>query len=188
MVTDQLLQAFDQHRALLFSIAYRMTGNGADAEDMVQETFIRWQGSRVGDSVAARVSGHDHQPPLHQSSAVRAGEYVGYWLPEPLVTNMDDPSSDHRLDESLSMAFLLMLERLSPIERAVFLLSEVFDYQHAEVARIVDKNEANCRQILKRARQHIASERPRFDSSSEHHEELLQNFFPRPRTATWAVS
>lgn len=177
---DPHLDAFTGHRPLLFSIAYRMTGNSADAEDIVQESFIRWQqtaADQVDSPRAFLVTIVSRLCINHlQSARVRREEYVGYWLPEPLVTSGESPLDDLRLDESISMAFLLLLERLSPIERAVFLLSEVFDYAHAEVARIVGKSEANCRQILKRAREHVAAARPRFQSSPEQHEVLLQRF------------
>ncbi|HSP14080.1 MAG TPA: RNA polymerase sigma-70 factor [Thermoanaerobaculia bacterium] len=178
-MNDERLSTFDAHRPLLFSIAYRMTGNSADAEDMVQETFLRWQqvdSSEVQSPRAFLVTIVSRLCINHlQSARVKREEYFGCWLPEPLLT-ASGQRDDRRLDESLSMAFLLLLERLSPMERAVFLLSEVFDYSHSEVARIVGKSEANCRQILKRARQHISDERPRFEASPEEHEELLQRF------------
>ena len=177
---DPHLAAFTEHRPLLFSIAYRMTGNSADAEDIVQESFIRWQqtpADAIDSPQAFLVTIVSRLCINHlQSARVRREEYVGCWLPEPLVTTGDSALEDLRLDESISMAFLLLLERLSPIERAVFLLSEVFDYSHAEAARIVGKSEANCRQILKRAHEHVATARPRFRSSPEQHEALLQSF------------
>src|SRR3954453_3409379 len=129
-----MLATFDQYRGLLFSIAYRMLGSVADAEDMLQESFIRWQKASDGDirspkaflvTIISRLC-INHL----QSARVQREEYVGEWLPEPLVT---DPASDPfgiiKVDESLSMAFLVLLERLTPVERAVFLLREVFEYE-----------------------------------------------------------
>jgi RNA polymerase sigma-70 factor (ECF subfamily) len=163
------LAAFNQHRALLLSVAYRMLGSRVDAEDMVQETFLRWQ-------QASHVEVQDPRAFLVtvltrlcinqlQSARVKREQYFGQWLPEPLPTGaaagqLPMPG----IDGSLSMAFLILLERLTPLERAVFLLREVFDYEYAEVAAIVSQSEANCRQILRRAKQHVAEDRPRFDA------------------------
>src|SRR5580765_6321638 len=104
-------------------------------------------------------------------------EYVGHWLPEPLITkSAADPSASSFMDESLSTGFLVLLERLTPMERAVFLLRDVFDYEYSAIAQVVKQNEANCRQILRRARQHVAGGLPRFDASPQQCEELLQKF------------
>lgn len=176
------LHLFDQHRGLLFSIAYRMLGSAADAEDMLQEAFIRWQQAPDTDIESPRaflVTIVSRLCINHlQSARVRREEYFGEWLPEPLVTGPMNPGTLEmpRIDGSLSMAFLVLLERLSPMERAVFLLREVFDYEYDEVARILNTSEANCRQILRRARQHVADLRPRFDASLEEREKLLQTF------------
>src|ERR1700759_1669648 len=129
------LATFDQYRGLLFSIAYRMLGTIADAEDMLQETFIRWHQSAEQDIRSPRaflVTIISRLCMNHlQSARVQREEYVGQWLPEPIVTGTGtDPLELLRVDESLSMAFLVMLERLTPIERAVFLLREVFDYEY----------------------------------------------------------
>src|ERR1700747_2229255 len=153
------LATCDQYRGLLFSIAYRMLGTIADAEDMLQETFIRWHKSADQDIRSPRaflVTVISRMCINHlQSARVQREEYVGQWLPEPLLTGpASDPSERFRVDESLSMAFLVLLERLTPLERAVFLLREVFDYEYSEIARTLGQNEANCRQILRRARQH----------------------------------
>ena len=174
-------EVFDRHRALLFSIAYRMLGGVADAEDVVQEAFLRWQkdaGTEVRSpkaylsAVVTRLS-IDH---LRREKAQRE-RYVGPWLPEPLVgETASDVAEKAVLDESLSMAFLVLLESLTPVERAVFLLREVFDYEYAEISRLVEKSEANCRQISRRARQSVAARRPRFDPSPEAEERLLQGF------------
>lgn len=175
------LEDFVQHRRLLFSVAYRMMGSVADAEDMLQETFIRWQKSPEEDirspkaflvTIISRLC-INHL----QSARTQREEYIGPWLPEPLLTGPEsDPSESFRLDESLSMAFLVLLERLTPVERAVFLLREVFDFEYAEIAQTVDQNEASCRQILRRAKQHVAEARPRFDASPQQQEQLLHQF------------
>ncbi|HEY8134183.1 MAG TPA: RNA polymerase sigma-70 factor [Thermoanaerobaculia bacterium] len=171
---DSRLTAFDQHRGLLFSIAYRMLGSVADAEDILQETFIRWLQASSDDirspkafliTIITRLS-INHL----QSARVRREEYVGQWLPEPLIL---DEGSD---PGSLSIAFLVLLERLNPTERAVFLLREVFDYEYAEIAAALGQSEANCRQILRRAKQHVRAERPRFRATEEEHDVLLERF------------
>ena len=172
---------FHQYRGLLFSIAYRMLGSVADAEDMLQETFIRWQQSpeeEIRSPRAYLVTIISRLCINHlQSARVQREEYVGQWLPEPLLTGPgSDPSETSRVDESLSMAFLVLLERLTPMERAVFLLREVFDYEYSEIAQTLGQNEANCRQILRRARQHVTEVRPRFDTSPRQREELLRQF------------
>lgn len=174
------LEAFNHHRRLLFGIAYRMLGTVSDAEDMVQETFLRWQQtSRTVQSpknyLATTITRLciDHL----RSARVRREQYVGPWLPEPLLTQQSgDPAEQVELADSLSMAFLVMLERLSPSERAVFLLREVFEYDYPEIAQIVDKSPENCRQILRRSRQHLATERPRFHVSPQQQEQITSQF------------
>jgi RNA polymerase sigma-70 factor, ECF subfamily len=181
------LATFDQYRGLLFSIAYRMLGSVADAEDMLQETFIRWQQSTedtIRSPRAFLVTIVSRLCINHlQSARVQREEYVGQWLPEPIVT---DPGSDPfgiiKVDESLSMAFLLLLERLTPIERAVFLLREVFEYEYSEIAAVLGQSEVNCRQILRRARQHVTGLRPRFETSEQKQNDLLQSFLKAVET------
>jgi RNA polymerase sigma-70 factor (ECF subfamily) len=175
------LALFDQYRGLLFSVAYRMLGTVADAEDMLQETFIRWQQATDEDIRSPRaflVTIISRLCINHlQSARVQREEYVGQWLPEPIPTDPgNDPLGLIRIDESLSMAFLVMLERLTPIERAVFLLREVFEYEYAEIAGVLGQSETNCRQILRRARQHISSVRPRFQASTRQQRDLLDHF------------
>jgi RNA polymerase sigma-70 factor, ECF subfamily len=175
------LEVFNQHRSLLFSIAYRMLGSVADAEDMLQDTFIRWQATsdtRIESPKAFLVTIISRLCVNHlQSARVKREEYFGQWLPEPLSTMpASDPFAATGIYASLSMAFLLLLERLTPLERAVFLLREVFDYEYAEVARMLGQSEANCRQILRRAKQHVTEERPRFDVSPQEQQRLLQEF------------
>jgi RNA polymerase sigma-70 factor (ECF subfamily) len=172
---------FEDHRRLLFSIAYRMLGSVADAEDALQDAFIRWQRASETDvrspkaflvTIVSRLCVNHLQ-----SARVQRETYVGEWLPEPLVT---DPGGDvsriAEVDESVSMAMLLLLERLTAVQRAVFLLGEIFDYTHAEIAGMLGISEANCRQLLKRARQHIRTHRPRFSASGSQHTELLERF------------
>lgn len=172
---------FNDHRSLLFAIAYRMIGSVMDAEDIVQEAYLRWQ--RRGESVAQSPKAYlstvvtrlcvDHLRAAH----TRRETYTGTWLPEPLVTEGEPDIADvAALHESLSLAFLVLLETLTPVERAVFLLHDVFAYDFHEVAGIVGKSEANCRQLGRRARQQIQSGRPRFDPSSEHQEQLTRQF------------
>lgn len=172
---------FDQHRPLLFSMAYRMLGSVMEAEDVVQEAFLRWE--RAGDSEVrspkAYLSTVVTRLCLDQLGSARARreEYVGPWLPEPLPTEAEtDVAEAAVLNESISMAFLVLLESLSPLERAVFLLREVFDYDYSEVSRIVGKSEANCRQIARRARESVSARRPRFEPSSAKEEQLVGRF------------
>jgi RNA polymerase sigma-70 factor, ECF subfamily len=178
-------ETFETLRPLLFAIAYRMLASVSDAEDVLQEAFLRYtraltHGVEIGSlkaylaAVVTRLS-MDHL----RSARVRREEYVGTWLPEPLLTDRDadDPARDTEQAESLSMAFLLMLERLNPVERAVFLLHDVFAYGYEEIATIVGKSAANCRQIAARARRHVRSSRPRFDASPEERSRLAERFF-----------
>jgi RNA polymerase sigma-70 factor (ECF subfamily) len=170
----------DDLRPLLFSIAYRMLGSVAEAEDVVQETFVRYQQAGA-DAVAESPKSYlasittrlaiDHL----RSARVRRETYPGQWLPEPIVE--ETPADLAETADSLSMAFLVLLEQLSPVERAVFLLREVFGYEFDEIARTVERSEANCRQILVRARAHVSERRPRFESSPQKREELAQRFF-----------
>jgi RNA polymerase sigma-70 factor (ECF subfamily) len=175
------VETFEQHRALLFAIAYRMLGSVADAEDMVQEAFLRWQ----------RATGEEVRSPKAWLTAtvtrlcidylrqarVRRETYVGQWLPEPLEQgHAPDPADQVALADSLSLAFLALLERLTPIERAVFLLHEAFDYDYAAIAPIVGRSEATCRQLAHRARVHITGQRPRYHATPEIQERLLHQF------------
>jgi RNA polymerase sigma-70 factor (ECF subfamily) len=175
------LAIFDQYRSLLFSIAYRMLGSVADAEDMLQEAYIRWQQAKDREIRSPRaflVTIISRLCINHLESArVKREEYVGQWLPEPVMTGAEnDPLAMIRVDESLSMAFLVVLERLTPIERAVFLLREVFEYECSEIANVINQTESNCRQILHRARQHVSAMRPRFKTDSRQQKTLLEQF------------
>jgi RNA polymerase sigma-70 factor (TIGR02957 family) len=171
------------YRPLMFSIAYRMTGSVSDAEDIVQEAFLRLArpvrpGPDVGSprayltTVTTRLA-IDHL----RSARVRRETYVGTWLPEPLIAGGEpDPAELAETSDSLSMAFLVLLESLSPAERAVFLLREVFGYGYQEVAEALDKTEPACRQIFARARRRIDEGRPRFQTSRAEGEELTSLF------------
>jgi len=174
----------DDLRPLLFSIAYRMVGSVGDAEDLVQEAFLRMhreqqEGTEIASAkaflttVVTRLS-IDHL----RSARVRREEYVGEWLPEPLLVDPDPGPADHaEIGDTLSLAFLVLLESLSPLERAVFLLHDVFGYSFAEIGQVVDKSEDNCRQIALRARRAVDAGRPRFDPSEEERRRVAERFF-----------
>lgn len=181
MQTESRTAVFTETRPMLFSIAYRMLGSVADAEDLVQDVYLRWQDAPDVDVRSPRAYLATMITRLainHLRSARNQREtYVGPWLPEPLMTEFAPDASEHvELAESLSMAFMVMLERLSPIERAVLLLHDVFDFDYAEIARIVDKSEANCRQLLSRAKKHVGASESRFDADPAQSERLLQTF------------
>jgi len=176
--------AYASYRPLLFSIAYRMVGSVSEAEDIVQEAFLRAHRAspeRV-DSPKAYLTAITTRLAIDhlRSARVRREAYVGSWLPEPLVADADDPTADPAAHaetaDSLSLAFLVLLERLSPVERAVFLLREVFGYDYGEIAKVVGKREDNARQIAARARRHVEAGRPRFEASRRHREELARRF------------
>ena len=173
------IEVFDRNRPLLFSVSYRMLGSVMEAEDVVQEAFLRWQQAPEDEvrSPSAYLSTVVTRLCIDRlrSARARREQYVGPWLPEPLLEEQEISGSAD-LDDSLSMAFLVLLESLSPVERAVFLLREVFDYEYAEIASLVGKSEANCRQIARRARQSVAARRPRFERSPQEEERLLDSF------------
>jgi RNA polymerase sigma-70 factor, ECF subfamily len=175
-------------RPLMFSIAYRMTGSVAEAEDLVQEAFFRLgrvrQNGVLVESPKAYLTAATTRLAINylRSARARRESYVGTWLPEPVVADLhDSPEQMTELSDSLSMAFLLLLESLTPVERAVFLLREVFGYPYEEIAEIVDKSEANCRQIFARARQHIGSHQARYEASREQSEALVRSFLAAAR-------
>jgi RNA polymerase sigma-70 factor (ECF subfamily) len=177
--------AYAELRPLLFSIAYRMVGSVSEAEDIVQETFLRAHraGAEQVESPKAYLSAITTRLAIDhlRSARVRRETYVGPWLPEPLVTDDSDalgadPARHAETADSLSLAFLVLLERLSPVERAVFLLREVFGYGYDEIAGVVAKREDNVRQIAARARHHVEDGRPRFEASRRHREELARRF------------
>lgn len=174
-------------RPRLFGIAYRMLGIRADAEDIVQEAWLRWQNGGSGEArvpeawlvtVVTRLSIDRLRGALTERE-----HYVGPWLPEPLVEQaVDSPERALEAAGDISTAFLLMLERLAPEERAVFLLHQVFDFDYAEVAAMVGKTEAACRKVLQRARERVRAERPRFAVNRELHLELLGRFVQASRS------
>jgi RNA polymerase sigma-70 factor (ECF subfamily) len=174
-------EEFEELRPLLFAIAYRILGSVAEAEDAVQETWLRYESSPTQptstkaflSAVVTRVS-----IDVLRSARVRRERYVGHWFPEPLLTDpYQDPARSAELADSVSMAALLLLERLSPLERAVFVLREVFGYGFPEVASAVGRSEAACRQLAVRARRHVDAGRPRFEADRREREELAARFF-----------
>lgn len=172
---------FDEHRSALFGLAYRMLGSVMDAEDILQEAFLRWQNAPESTirSPRAYLTTIVTRLCLDQLrlAHVQREEYIGAWLPEPLAQSPEsDPARLVELDESISTAFLVLLESLSPLDRAVFLLHEVFNYTFAEIAPMVDRTPADCRQIGHRARQRLAQGRPRFEAKAETVEEVVQRF------------
>jgi RNA polymerase sigma-70 factor (ECF subfamily) len=174
-------EEFEELRPLLFAIAYRILGSVSEAEDAVQETWLRYEASPTRptstkaflSAVVTRVSIN-----VLRSARVRREEYVGQWFPEPLVTDpYEDPERSAELADSVSMAALLLLERLSPLERAVFVLRDVFGFGFPEIASTMGRSEAACRQLAVRARRHMDTGRPRFEADRREREELAERFF-----------
>ena len=174
-------EEFEQLRPLLFSIAYRILGSVSEAEDAVQETWLRYEAfpgqptsaKAFLSAVVTRIS-----IDVLRSARVRREEYVGQWFPEPLLTDpYQDPERSAQLADSVSMAALVLLERLSPLERAVFVLREVFGFGFGEIASAVGRSEAACRQLAVRARRHMDSGRPRFEADRREREKLAARFF-----------
>jgi RNA polymerase sigma-70 factor (ECF subfamily) len=172
---------FDELRPLLFSIAYRILGSVTEAQDAVQESWLRYASSAtVPASAKAFLSATVTRISIDvlRSARARREKYVGYWFPEPLVTDpYEDPERSAELADSVSMAALLLLERLSPVERAVFVLREVFGFGFPEVASAVGRSEAACRQLAVRARRHMDAGRPRFEADRRERDELASRFF-----------
>jgi RNA polymerase sigma-70 factor (ECF subfamily) len=177
-------EAFEELRPRAFAIAYRMLGSVSEAEDVVQEAFLRLyraeqEGERI-ESPRAYLSTVVTRLAIDQLRSARARRetYVGEWLPEPLLTGPDDDPARHaEVADSLSLAFLVLLESLSPEQRAVFLLREVFDYPYDRIAEIVGKSEPNVRQLAARARRHVDERRVRFEASREQRDQLADRFF-----------
>jgi RNA polymerase sigma-70 factor, ECF subfamily len=174
-------EEFEGLRPLLFAIAYRILGSVSEAEDAVQETWLRYEASPTPptstkaylSAVVTRIS-----IDVLRSARVRREEYVGQWFPEPLLADpYDDPERSAELADSVSMAALLLLERLSPLERAVFVLREVFGFGFPEIASAVGRSEAACRQLAVRARRHVDAGRPRFEADRRERDELAARFF-----------
>ncbi|MEU9477942.1 RNA polymerase sigma-70 factor [Streptomyces sp. NPDC048191] len=175
------VEEFEELRPLLFSIAYRILGSVTEAEDAVQETWVRYDLSATRPvSARAFLSATVTRISIDvlRSARVRREEYVGPWFPEPLLTDpYQDPEHSAELADSLSMASLLLLERLSPLERAVFVLRDVFAFGFPEIASAVGRSEAACRQLAVRARRHMEAGRPRFEADRKERDELAERFF-----------
>lgn len=174
-------EEFEELRPLLFGIAYRILGSVSDAEDAVQESWIRYHACETRpaspkaflSAVVTRIA-----IDVLRTARVRREEYVGEWLPEPLLADpYDDPARSAELADSVSIAALLLLERLTPLERAVFVLREVFGFAFPEVASAVGRSEAACRQLVVRARRHMEAARPRFPADGEARQRLAEQFF-----------
>src|SRR5436190_20921919 len=177
-------QLLGELRPVAFAIAYRMLGSVSEAEDLVQEALLRVnQALDAGERIAsprAFVTTVTTRLAINQLNSARARreKYVGEWLPEPIITDCeDDPARHAETADSLSLALLVLLESLSPEQRAVLLLRDVFDYGYPEIAAIVGKSEANVRQLATRARRHVEQRRPRFQTTREQQEELARRFF-----------
>lgn len=184
---SQHAQQFEQHRDLMFSIAYRMLGTVSDAEDVLQEAFLRWQETpldavRSARSLLSTIVTRlciDHL----RSARARREQYIGPWLPEPLVSDASQSAaSDEELSESLSMAFLMMLESLSPPERAAFLLHDVFGFDFEEVGRQIGKTSVNSRQICNRARKRLRETEFRFEPDPQKAEQIASEFIAACKT------
>ena len=181
MDAAELDRIAQQERPRLIGLAYRMTGSRSDAEDIVQEALLRAHRAQVSDiespaayltTITTRLA-IDHQ----RSALVRRESYVGPWLPEPIAADpAPDAAAAAELADTLSMAFLVVLETLTPDERAVLLLHDVFSYPHADIAEMLGRTDASCRQLLRRARQRIEAERPRADADPAHRDEVLHRF------------
>jgi RNA polymerase sigma-70 factor (ECF subfamily) len=174
------LEEFVASRPRLTAIAYRMLGSAADAEDVVQETYLRWRERRERDvessasyltTIVVRLCIDELR-----SARSRRESYVGPWLPEPLVVDESGPAEAAELADSLSLAFLVMLEELAPVERAAFLLHDVFDYDYGEIGRMLDRGEPACRQLVSRARRRVGDRRRRFDADERQGREIANRF------------
>jgi len=184
-VESLVAERFETYRPYLFSLAYRMLGSALDAEDMVQETYVRYQATPPESirSLKAFLTTILTRLCMDQLKLARKTRevYVGPWLPEPILTadtsEASNPEKRVEVQESVSLAFLVLMEQLQPFERAVFLLHEVFVYEFAEIATMLDKSESACRRSFSRARQHLRAHRPRFPASAQSHRQLLNAYF-----------
>jgi RNA polymerase sigma-70 factor (TIGR02957 family) len=174
----------DELRPVSFAIAYRMLGSVSEAEDIVQETLLRLhralEDGQQMQSPPAFVATVTTRLAINElrSAHARREQYVGEWLPEPIITDgSDDPAQHAEMADSLSLAMLVLLESLSPEQRAVLLLHDVFDYNHAQIAEIIGKSQDNVRQLATRARRHVEQRRPRFQTTREQRDELARRFF-----------
>ena len=184
----EALQTFEQQRPRLFAIAYRLLGSASEAEDAVQDTFLRWHSADVRTlrSPAAWLTKVLTNLCLSRLTSARSRResYPGPWLPEPVLTGQSalGPLDRAEQRESVSLAFLLLLERLTPPQRAVFVLREAFDYSHREIAEMLDLTETNCQQLYRRARRRVAEDRPRFDASREQGHRIAEEFLAAARS------
>ena len=184
-MTDTPEATFTAHRPLLVGVAYRLLGSVGDAEDVVQEAWLRWarvDTDTVADPAATWCAGQHAWPSTGCArSPARRESYVGPWLPEPLLTDPDDgPEGGPSAPSSVSLAMLVVLETLSPLERAVFVLHEAFGYSYAEIAEILDRSPAAVRQLAHRAREHVAARRPRFQADPAARRERPSGSCTRP--------
>lgn len=174
------LETFQEHRPTLFGIAYRMLSSVADAEDVLQDAWLRWSGVDTGAVEQPRAYLCRIVTNLcvnrARSAAARRESYVGPWLPEPLVTTQDDAGGGIERAEAVSLAMLVVLETLSPLERAVFVLKEVFGFGYREIAGMLDRSEASVRQVGSRARGHVRDRRPRYDAPAELRRKVTDEF------------
>jgi RNA polymerase sigma-70 factor (ECF subfamily) len=184
VTTDTETDVFEEHRPVLLGVAYRMLGRVADAEDVVQEAWLRWSGADRGEvreprAYLVRITTHLAIDRLRQVKA-RGETYVGPWLPEPYVTDfgatVPDTAERAVLADSVSLAVLVVLESLSPLERAVFVLREAFGYPYADIAAMLDRGEPAVRQLAGRARKHVEERRPRYEVDPERRRELTERF------------
>ncbi|MEU1498709.1 RNA polymerase sigma-70 factor [Streptomyces sp. NPDC005732] len=184
MTTDTATEVFEEHRSVLMGVAYRMLGRVADAEDVVQEAWLRWSGADRGEvreprGYLVRVTTRLAIDRLRQVQA-RHEAYVGPWLPEPYVTDFGDAVEDTAeravLADSVSLAVLVVLESLSPLERAVFVLREAFGFPYAEIAAVLDRGEPAVRQLATRARKHVGERRPRYEVDPAERRDLTERF------------
>jgi len=181
VTSPALLEPFDRHRRLLFAVAYQMLGSVADAEDVVQDAWLRWSAADRGDVADERAYLVTITSRLAldrlRAARTRRETYVGPWLPEPLLTGTEPgPEDAVELGEQVSLALLVVLETLSPVERAVFVLREVFGLPVADVAAVLDRSEAAVRQLAHRAREHVQARRPRFDTDRSKQREVTERF------------
>ncbi|MEU4998812.1 RNA polymerase sigma-70 factor [Streptomyces sp. NPDC021622] len=187
MTTASLAEEFESHRPRMFSLAYRMLGSAQEAEDTVQDAYLRWSGARRADigQPAAWLAKVVTNLCLNRLTSARARreQYVGPWLPEPVITSGGalGPLESAEQRDAVSMALLILLERLTPVERAVFVLREAFAYSHREIASVLDIGEANCRQLYRRATRAVTEEQARFEAAAERRQEFVESFIAAAR-------
>jgi RNA polymerase sigma-70 factor, ECF subfamily len=187
------LESFENYRTLLFSIAYRMTGSVMEAEDLVQDTFLRYSAVNTAQirSLRAFLITIITRLAINalESAHFRRENYFGSWLPKPVPTasnpQLVQPVDRESTYDSISSAFLLLLERLTPLERAVFVLKEVFDFPYAEIAQILDRTEVACRKLGARAKKHVTQGNPRFTVSMEHYQQVVEHFLQPVKPEIW---